>query len=154
MTIFDRLRKFDAYPKTLEEYRDKTIGGAAGLTLYLNLICFLNVCIQRHWLFMLIISVTVTSAVLMVLLLLTELNNYLQPTISEDLYVDTTRSHKLNINLDLTIPRISCNCKDNIWLWLRVYHTLAMAHFGIRFLIAYEFNPEVRGPSVPTHERF
>lgn len=63
---------------------------------------------------MLIISVTVTSAVLMVLLLLTELNNYLQPTISEDLYVDTTRSHKLNINLDLTIPRISCNCKDNI----------------------------------------
>ncbi|XP_037042799.1 endoplasmic reticulum-Golgi intermediate compartment protein 3 [Bradysia coprophila] len=82
MTIFDRLRKFDAYPKTLEEYRDKTIGGAA---------------------------VTVTSAVLMVLLLLTELNNYLQPTISEDLFVDTTRSHKLNINLDLTIPRISCN---------------------------------------------
>lgn len=30
MYLLDRLRKFDAYPKTLEEYRDKTIGGAAG----------------------------------------------------------------------------------------------------------------------------
>lgn len=61
------------------------------------------------------IVVTVTSAVLMILLLLSEINNYIQPNISEDLFVDTTRSHKLKINLDLTIPRISCNCKDKFY---------------------------------------
>lgn len=54
----------------------------------------------------------------MILLLLSEINNYLQPNISEDLFVDTTRSHKLKINLDLTIPRISCNCKDHFKLWV------------------------------------
>ena len=28
--LFNRLRQFDAYPKTLEDFRVKTVGGAAG----------------------------------------------------------------------------------------------------------------------------
>ena len=28
--VFDRLRQFDAYPKTLEDFRIKTFGGAIG----------------------------------------------------------------------------------------------------------------------------
>lgn len=41
MTVLERLRKLDAYPKTLEEYRDKTIGGAAGSFCSFNF-CFNN----------------------------------------------------------------------------------------------------------------
>ncbi len=43
MTILERLRKFDAYPKTLEEYRDKTIGGAAGFLKIFNCLFFWRV---------------------------------------------------------------------------------------------------------------
>lgn len=52
---------------------------------------------------------TVFSAILMTFLVLSELNAYLTPEISEELFVDTTRGHKLKINLDVVIPMISCD---------------------------------------------
>lgn len=84
MTVLDVLRRLDAYPKTLEEFSHKTVGGAA---------------------------VTLISTIIMVWLLVYEFNAYITPTISEELFVDTTRSHKLKINLELYVPTISCNCK-------------------------------------------
>jgi endoplasmic reticulum-Golgi intermediate compartment protein 3 len=53
--------------------------------------------------------VTVISVILMVFLVLSELNAYLTPQLSEELFVDTTRGHKLKINLDVVIPTISCD---------------------------------------------
>lgn len=84
MTMLDVLRRLDAYPKTLEEFSHKTVGGAA---------------------------VTLISTVIMVWLLIHEFNAYITPNISEELFVDTTRGHKLKINLELYIPTVSCNCK-------------------------------------------
>lgn len=84
MHVFEVLRRLDAYPKTLEEFSQKTIGGAA---------------------------VTLVSSVFMMWLLISEFNTYLTPNISEELFVDTTRSNLLKINLELFIPTISCNCK-------------------------------------------
>lgn len=77
------LRRLDAYPKTLEEFSQKTICGAA---------------------------VTLISSIIMIWLLIFEFYAYLTPNITEELFVDTTRSHKLKINLELYIPSISCNC--------------------------------------------
>lgn len=77
------LRRLDAYPKTLEEFSQKTICGAA---------------------------VTLISSIIMIWLLIFEFYAYLTPNITEELFVDTTRSHKLKINLELHIPSISCNC--------------------------------------------
>lgn len=45
----------------------------------------------------------------MTFLVLSELNAYLSPEIAEELFVDTTRGHKLKINLDIIIPTISCD---------------------------------------------
>lgn len=45
----------------------------------------------------------------MTFLVLSELNAYLTPQLAEELFVDTTRSHKLKINLDIVIPTISCD---------------------------------------------
>lgn len=58
---------------------------------------------------MILISVTIISAVLMTFLVVSELKAYLTPQLTEELFVDTTRSHKLKINLDLIIPTISCD---------------------------------------------
>lgn len=34
----------------------------------------------------------------------------MSPNISEELFVDTSRGHKLRINFDIVVPRISCDC--------------------------------------------
>ena len=36
--LFESLRRFDAYPKTLEDFRVKTFGGATGKSLSLGII--------------------------------------------------------------------------------------------------------------------
>ncbi|XP_063993800.1 endoplasmic reticulum-Golgi intermediate compartment protein 3 [Diachasmimorpha longicaudata] len=82
MTIADVLRKIDAYPKTLEDFRVKTFSGAL---------------------------VTIISSVIMALLFFSELRDYLTPNLNEELFVDTSRSSKLRINLDVIIPTISCD---------------------------------------------
>lgn len=53
----------------------------------------------------------------MLTLIVHEVVAYLRPHVTEDLFVDTTRGHKLNINLDLYIPFISCDCTFT-YIWL------------------------------------
>ncbi|EFA04394.1 endoplasmic reticulum-Golgi intermediate compartment protein 3 [Tribolium castaneum] len=80
--IFEKLRRFDAYPKTLEDVRIKTYGGAV---------------------------VTIISLTIMTLLFWVELVDYLTPNVSEELFVDTSRSPSIQINLDIIVPTISCD---------------------------------------------
>lgn len=80
--LIDKFKQLDAYAKTLEDFRIKTTTGAA---------------------------ITVSGGLIMILLLLSELYTYMSPNISEELFVDTSRGHKLRINLDIIVPTISCN---------------------------------------------
>ncbi|XP_033727705.1 endoplasmic reticulum-Golgi intermediate compartment protein 3-like [Pecten maximus] len=80
-SILERLRQFDAYPKTLEDFRVKTFGGA---------------------------TITILSGLLMTVLFLSEFNYYLTKDIQPELFVDTTRGQKLNININATFPKIPC----------------------------------------------
>ena len=79
--ILERLRVFDAFPKTLEDFRIKTSGGAA---------------------------VTVSSCILALLLFVSELNYYLTPELAEELMVDVSKGDRMRINFDLVFPHISC----------------------------------------------
>ncbi|PVD32633.1 hypothetical protein C0Q70_08076 [Pomacea canaliculata] len=79
--LFDKLRQFDAYPKTLEDFRIKTYGGAI---------------------------VTLLSAVIMFTLFVSELNYYLTKEVHPELFVDTSRGQKLRINVDITFHHLPC----------------------------------------------
>ncbi|KAK3747231.1 hypothetical protein RRG08_005867 [Elysia crispata] len=79
--IFEKLRRFDAYPKTLEDFRVKTYGGAA---------------------------VTLISGILMFVLFISELNYYLTLEVHPELFVDTSRGQKLRINIDIVFPKMAC----------------------------------------------
>ncbi|CAB3377491.1 Hypothetical predicted protein [Cloeon dipterum] len=80
--VLEGLRSLDAYPKPDEEQSVKTVTGAV---------------------------VSVISHIIMLLLLLTNLTEYLSnPGLSEEIFVDVSRGSKLNINLDIVVPGISC----------------------------------------------
>ncbi|KAH9510826.1 Endoplasmic reticulum-Golgi intermediate compartment protein 3 [Dermatophagoides farinae] len=82
--LFEKIREslvnLDAYPKTLEDFRIKTFGGA---------------------------TVTIISIVLIIILFMLELHHYLTPYVQEELLVDLSNGKKLKINFDMTFP--SCH---------------------------------------------
>ena len=76
-----RLKQFDAYPKTLEDFRIKTYGGAV---------------------------VTGVSSFIMLVLFLSEFNYFITTEVHPELFVDMTRHQKLRINIDVVFPNIGC----------------------------------------------
>ncbi|KAG1695762.1 Endoplasmic reticulum-Golgi intermediate compartment protein 3 [Nymphon striatum] len=80
--ILEKVRSFDVYPKTLEDFRVKTFSGAA---------------------------VSIISAVIIFVLFISELNFYLTPETTEELFVDVSRGEKLSIHIDVTFPQLPCS---------------------------------------------
>eukprot|EP00096_Caligus_rogercresseyi_P007870 TRINITY_DN25_c0_g3_i1.p1 TRINITY_DN25_c0_g3~~TRINITY_DN25_c0_g3_i1.p1 ORF type:complete len:386 (+),score=113.04 TRINITY_DN25_c0_g3_i1:87-1244(+) len=78
----EALRRLDAYPKTLEDFRIQTLSGGA---------------------------ITLLSGVLMVFLFASEIREYLTPRVQEELFVDTSKGGKLKINLDVVFNSVSCD---------------------------------------------
>jgi hypothetical protein len=114
-TIRDKIRSFDAYPKTLEDFRIKTYGGATGnpfdWTLIINILINILIKFLINFFSQLnLILVTIISGLLMTVLFLSELNYYLTPELREELLVDVSRGDKLRINVDILFPHISCPC--------------------------------------------
>ena len=77
-----RFSSLDMYPKTLQEFRQRTLTGA-------------------------IVSITV--AVLIALLTLGEVADLLRVKRQDHLFVDTTRGEQLRINLNITFPALPCS---------------------------------------------
>ncbi len=93
------VRSLDAYPKTLEDFRVQTTAGGA---------------------------ITVSSALIMILLFTSEIRDFLQPQVAEELFVDTSRGEKLKINFDVVVHRISCD-----YLSLDAMDVSGEQHIGI-----------------------
>lgn len=57
-----------------------------------------------------IFPVTIISVTIMTSLFWIEFLDYLTPNVSEELFVDTSRSPNIQINIDIVVPSISCDC--------------------------------------------
>lgn len=81
MQLLDRLKRFDAYPKTLEEVQVRTTSGA---------------------------TISIVSMVIIFVLVVSEFSAYISTGTHHELYVDTTVGEQLQINFDVTFPRLAC----------------------------------------------
>lgn len=79
--LLSRLKKFDVYPKTLEDFRVRTYTGAA---------------------------VSIVSGLFIFWLFVSEFSYYLSTEVTPQLFVDTTRGEKLRINMDVIFPKLPC----------------------------------------------
>ncbi|KAF9113020.1 hypothetical protein BGX27_002372 [Mortierella sp. AM989] len=80
-TTLSRFKNFDAYAKTLDDFRVKTSTGAA---------------------------VTLVSAIIIFTLLLGEFFDYRSIHLESSLVVDVGRKEKMSIDFDITFPKIPC----------------------------------------------
>ena len=79
--LADTLKSMDVYPKTLDDFKERTHSGA-------------------------IVSILSCSVIFM--LIVSEFRAYMSPTMSDHLHVDTTRGERIRINLNVTFPRMPC----------------------------------------------
>ena len=77
-----RLATFDVYPKTLQEFRQRTLTGAA---------------------------VSMACTLLIAVLTVIEVADYLQVKQDDHLFVDTSRGQQLRINMNVTFPALPCS---------------------------------------------
>jgi len=82
MGFLSQIRRFDAYTKPVEDFRERTVTGAV---------------------------ITICCSLLCMLLFFSELNYYLTTEVVSELRVDNTRGGKLVMNLDLTVAGLPCN---------------------------------------------
>eukprot|EP00245_Coleochaete_scutata_P005348 TRINITY_DN18829_c0_g1_i1.p1 TRINITY_DN18829_c0_g1~~TRINITY_DN18829_c0_g1_i1.p1 ORF type:complete len:387 (-),score=74.58 TRINITY_DN18829_c0_g1_i1:407-1567(-) len=82
MEALNKLRSLDAYPKINEDFYSRTLSGGI---------------------------ITLISSVFMILLFFTELRIFLHVNRTNELSVDTSKGEVLQINLDVTFPKIACS---------------------------------------------
>jgi len=82
MDFLGRIRSLDAYPKTIEDFRIRTLPGAA---------------------------VSIVSTVIILVLFFSEFSFYLETEVQPELYVDVSRGEKLRINFDILFPHLPCS---------------------------------------------
>ncbi|KAM7259295.1 hypothetical protein ACFE04_015036 [Oxalis oulophora] len=82
ISIMNKLRNLDAYPKINEDFYSRTFSGGI---------------------------ITVVSSVVMFLLFFSELRLYLNAATETKLVVDTSRGETLRINFDVTFPALPCS---------------------------------------------
>jgi hypothetical protein len=77
-----QLKRFDAYAKTLDDFRIRTTSGG---------------------------FVTIISSLIIFLLFILELKYYLTTDVIQVLFVDTSRQEKMNITIDIKFPVVPCS---------------------------------------------
>lgn len=101
-SFMNRLKRLDAYSKTLEEFRIRTTTGAVGTVHHspslVTLILIPSI-------------VTLISTVIIGFLVMIELWSYMIPVLKPEIVVDGGKMEKLPINFDITFPNIPCHSK-------------------------------------------
>jgi len=118
--ILSQLKQFDAYPKTLEDFRVRTFSGAA---------------------------VSIISGIFIMWLFISEFTYYLHTDVQPELIVDTTRGEKLRINMDIVFHNIPCAYLSVDAMDISGEHHLDVDHNIFKKRIGSDGKPISAGPT-------
>eukprot|EP01104_Vermistella_antarctica_P004260 TRINITY_DN14746_c0_g1_i1.p1 TRINITY_DN14746_c0_g1~~TRINITY_DN14746_c0_g1_i1.p1 ORF type:complete len:379 (+),score=92.73 TRINITY_DN14746_c0_g1_i1:203-1339(+) len=96
-----KIAQFDAYPKTSEDFRIRTVGGAA---------------------------VSIAAMIIISLLIISEFALYLSPGVRNELEVDKSLGQKLKINFDIEMHKLPCAALSLDVMDVSGSHELDVAH--------------------------
>lgn len=91
MTVFDGLRKFDAFSKPQEDFRTKTIIGGVSK-------------------FIILYIVSITSIVVIFICTLFEWANYFRLNWRSEIKIDTNMQDQIPLYVDIVFPKLPCLC--------------------------------------------
>jgi len=120
MELLSKLKNFDAYPKTLEDFRIRTVSGAA---------------------------VSIISGLFITWLFLSEFIYYLQTDIKSELFVDTSRGEKLRINMDIIFHNLPCGYLSVDAMDISGEHQLDVDHNIFKKRLKQDLSPLPSGPT-------
>jgi len=119
-SVLARLKSFDAYPKTLEDFRVRTFSGAA---------------------------VSIVSGIVILWLFVSELMFFLAVEVHPELFVDTTRGEKLRINMDVTFHNLPCAYLSVDAMDISGEHQLDVDHNIFKKRLRPDGQPVASGPT-------
>eukprot|EP01119_Soliformovum_irregulare_P003075 TRINITY_DN13373_c0_g1_i1.p1 TRINITY_DN13373_c0_g1~~TRINITY_DN13373_c0_g1_i1.p1 ORF type:complete len:387 (-),score=108.40 TRINITY_DN13373_c0_g1_i1:25-1185(-) len=117
--VLKNLKTFDAYPKTLEDFRVRTTSGA---------------------------TVSIIAGLFIVWLFISELSAYLTLDVRPELFVDTTRGEKLRINVDMVFHNLPCSYLSVDAMDISGDHQLDVDHNIFKKRLDTNGNPMAVGP--------
>lgn len=77
--------------------------------------------IDREYVLNFFILVSLVCFLTIGFLMMSNLFEYLDNTPTEELFVDTSRNKKLQINFDIIVPKVSCDCMYILFLFIEKY---------------------------------
>jgi len=121
MDFISKIKSFDAYPKTLDDFRVRTFSGAL---------------------------VSIISGIFILWLFFSEIALYLSTDVQPELFVDTTRGEKLQINMDVVFHKLPCAYLSVDAMDISGEHQLDVSHNIYKKRLSPEGTPLVEAPPI------
>jgi len=125
MLSISKLKNFDAYPKTVDDFRIKTYTGAI---------------------------VSIVSGIFILWLFFSQVNLYLSTDIHHELFVDTTRGEKLKINMDVIFHHLPCAYLSLDAMDVSGEHQFDVAHNIFKKRLSSTGSPIIESPPIREDE--
>jgi len=119
MEFLSKIKSFDAYPKTLDDFRVRTFSGAV---------------------------VSIVSGIFIMWLFFSEVALYLSTDVQPELFVDTTRGEKLKINMDVIFHKLPCAYLSVDAMDISGEHQLDVSHNVYKKRLSPEGTPLLEAP--------
>ncbi|KAM9992607.1 hypothetical protein ACTFIY_010034 [Dictyostelium cf. discoideum] len=123
--LISQLKKFDAYPKTVDDFRVKTYTGAI---------------------------VSIIGGIFILWLFFSQVTLYFSTDIHHELFVDTTRGEKLKINMDITFHHLPCAYLSLDAMDVSGEHQFDVAHNIFKKRLSPTGQPIIEAPPIREEE--
>ncbi len=124
LSFINKFRALDVFTKPLDDFQEKTLYGGLGQLFSFLILSVTSSIIIIYQYYAIFVSVTIFCWITIFYLTFCECYDYLKSSWKEEIFVDVSAGSKLQINLDIIITDISCDCKFRVHRLINKYFYL------------------------------